>query len=692
MDLVMLGLILAVALLMILRVCNLIFEYDDFRFLWWAFHRGSEPWLAFTDPPLFANYYRPIVSLLWWVHYQLFGLNYTLHHLAFALWWLAIVLLTYTWNRREGNALAGLLSAMVLLSSFSFHELVIWKSWLTSVSSLVFHLLTLLCLWHYLKKPHWLTLLGMVILFLTASLCKESARFCLLFTTNAVIFSCPGGTRLRKGLLSALCAVLWLGLLLSSSPLKGYAFSHAQHFFEFQRTFQNLGHFAFYIYGNPFNQILSGLAITILLWPGANRPWWPLLLSLGAAAGVGGWAVALHIHWPHAVALAGIVYLHGAILSPKVRPFVFPLVWLIVSFWPLALLPLLTIAYGADAAIAFALLLGLVILHAWQRIQFVFQDKEIRILKPLTLAATPLLIIGLLIPSVYLGLVNVFGWARYHEIVYHNQTVNVINSIHQDLTGIRSWGDLYIDDRDHLGLETYLMILYSSGAYGFNVIRHAPERPDCYRLEAHTGANYHVDPEEDPLNLWLPERVNPDPSPTALRDPYALPERWDQTTLGTCDTLTGWQGEGTPWLSAYPNGQGQAYVNYPLTWQAEPIVLTYTSTTPSAWLAQDPNFALTFWLQSQRWSMIESAAVTLYTEGQAYRWNPAEMKTVNTWNQWKRVCLDGLNAERIENSTPTETVRVEIKIQTKAYQDVVGTYLSIDEIRLAKLKPEWRAP
>ncbi|MBD3266587.1 hypothetical protein GF373_07950, partial [bacterium] len=280
----LLGIILFACAFVVFRACGLFFEADDFRFLWWAFDRQAEPWKAFTDPPLFANYYRPVVSLLWWVHYQLFGVNEYMHHLALGFWWTAIFVLCFFWNQRKENSLSGFLACVILFSSWAMHDLIQWKSWLTTISSLVLHLSALTVLLHYNKNATRLKLAFFIFLFLAASWAKESARFTILFTSLALVLGSTELKRPNKYKLSVLIGILWLVLFFTSSAVKGYAFSFSQFFFDFRTTIPNISYYADVILGNTYVKVFAFIAVSLALLGDGWRHLWRIGLSAFGAS------------------------------------------------------------------------------------------------------------------------------------------------------------------------------------------------------------------------------------------------------------------------------------------------------------------------------------------------------------------------------------------------------------------------
>ncbi len=190
-DLWMVGICLALGFLMICRSAGLLFQGDDLRYLWWCQDRLHQPWMIFTDPPIFGDYFRPVIALLWWLHYIIFGMNEFFHQMALSLWWLSIALLLYRINRIQLTSLAGFFACLVFFSLYAPGYLLLWKSWLTSIVSIVFQLAALSALSVYLQKENRFSLFSYFAFFLLACFSKESAVVCLPCTSAALILISP---------------------------------------------------------------------------------------------------------------------------------------------------------------------------------------------------------------------------------------------------------------------------------------------------------------------------------------------------------------------------------------------------------------------------------------------------------------------------------------------------------------------
>lgn len=679
------GILLITGVIMIFRTADFFFEADDLKFLWWAATHPLEPWRAFTDPSLFGFYYRPVISLVWWLHSLCFGIDAHYHQMALGIWWLLIIGLVYYWTSKEAGILAGFAAGLFLLASLPMQNLIVWKSWLTTCCSVVFHFITLISLQRYLvqssKKMLWL----FIVFFVLASLSKESARFILLFTCGSLILVHPGKNRIdRKFILSLVCT-LWFFFLISSHTLRDYLSLNSRSFMHFQDALPNFCFFASTLFSNHWIAFITYLAVTYYFC--MDKPvffWRPVLCHL-CSLGAYGWAVILKVPQEQAIAFALLIYMHGLWLAPNLKFTAMPLTWLFFSFWSLNSLPLLFIAYGADAAIAMALLVGYVFAVAFKNAAPLLRSN-LRLIRITVVAALLLVVVCSLRQSIQ----SLNNRVTYMEYTYHIPIKLLLSKIRADLTGIRSWGDIYVDVGDQLGLETYLAQYFAQKQFAFHVIPTRPPAASWNRLEAYTGNNYHVDPCENPLNVWLPPGLNPLVESRALNDPYFMPELWDINRIGPCNDLEGWDSKAKSSREIYPLGQDGSYVNFVLTWSKEPIVCTFTSKQECTWLEENASFTLSFWLQSQRWNMIDHFTVILKENNKQYVWENVAPAIVNTWNQWKRVCLQRADAQITVSNETAKTFQLQILTHIKNFNDEVGTYLSVDEIRLAKKKPQVR--
>ncbi len=682
----LLGICLGIGAVKVARTAGLIFEKDDLRFLWWAYENVLNPWKAFVDPPLFGFYYRPLVSLVWWLHYVLFDLNPFLHQIAVGAWWLSILVFVYYWCKRYGSETAGFLAVLVFLCGNTGHNLLLWKSWLTTTVSIVFQLAALTLLFKSLVSPSRLKYLFFFVMFIFACFSKESALLCLPFTSLALILCSESAPRKRKVFLITTVALIGITIFFLTPALRRIVFQSVNLQWNVSSFIVTSCFYAEVVWGNIYLQIIGFLLVTAFVLICGLRPVRQFILF--AVIGLVFYLVALYnqVNQESAAAWGIIVFSYACLLSPHWRLLLPLFVWFTLAFWPLPIMNMRFISYAADASVALPLILGTVWYVTYSnstvssaaitRYAVLFRQKVL------------VLILIVLFPfAIVFSMKNLFQWAGFGEVAFHNPAKIVTTQSIHDILAVHSGRLVYIDVGDRLSLET-LIAMYLQNRYGAGVRLHPPPSADSYRLEAYTLRNYHVRPEDDPLNIWMHESVEK-PLQESFDDPYFIPRLWQIHILGTCDSTQGWFPTGQFARGTFPLGQGSGYVNYKLTKTQNMHALKFVSGV-NAFLPQDSSkHVLTFWLQAQRWDRIESITAELHSHDAVYRWTNVSPNYVNSFYNWQRVVLQLSNAVRAKKEGPkSEKFEVHLIINLKdKTRTHVGT-ISIDEIRLAELKTD----
>jgi len=683
----LLGICLAIGGLMVFRTAGLVFEKDDLRFLWWAHERSAEPWRAFVDPPLFSNYYRPVISLVWWLHWRLFGADAAAHQAAVGVWWLAIVALLFAWGKRQGYAVMGLLICLVFFSTGPGHSTLLWKSWLTAICAIVFHLATLHALHGYLHQPAGFRLFETALFFLLASFSKESALFCLPFTTSALILCTENVSRkTRKNLLIGVFLLAGV-VILSTATLKGMFVRRSAMLLDLQSMFYHSSLFAHSLW-SPAHWSESHSALKIIgliavtghfLMAGRGGSWRFGLMVLASVGGYFG-ARSLDVEPMPAQSLGLIIYLHGLWLSPKWRDLAMPLIWLMTAFWPLPVLRTQAGGYAADAGAAFSLVLGMATFYTVKE-AVGFKISRIRFLKPACVAAgigLPLLLFPI---AMSVSFRDLFGWATYGEVSFHNSTKVIHDRALDDLIPFLIWQNVYFRLGDRTSFETDFALSLIDKKL-FNVHVTGPPSENSYRLEAYSGANYHIRPEDDPLDVWLPAEVGPPPA-GCFDDPYFVPERWHIQILSTCDVTDGWTPLQEYRKDIYPIGQGLGHVVHDFKPSMGQINLAFRTSIKLTVPDRGNEFVLTFWLLTTRWDWVESVSTEALYRGRRYAWMEVTPKTVNSLYDWRRVLLRGTQATMTEEPGAGNPFDLRIHVVSRQAPDGLGGILCVDEIRIA---------
>ena len=351
-DFVLLGFCLALGGLMVSRSAGLLFQGDDLRFMWWAHERLHQPWRAFSDPPLFALYYRPILSLIWWFHYLLFGTNEFMHQMAVGCWWLLLQVLLYGIGRIVLSRMAGFLSCLFFLSFCSPGSLILWKSWITITTSLLFQYFALIALYLYFQRQSLRYLGGYLIFAALACFSKESALLCLPITSIALLLAFPLSVPRILALVGGALAFVANFYIVKSRT----AFLYQP--ITISQAIEQLSFFSHHILEAPGVQVFCACVIGA-----AYLEWgkWRMAGRIGvllSAAFV--WFVkpSLAISNSQAISFTLILLSHGLIFTRSWRYMIVPVMGLAVTFWPFALFPQCMSAYGADASLALAVLMG----------------------------------------------------------------------------------------------------------------------------------------------------------------------------------------------------------------------------------------------------------------------------------------------------------------------------------------------
>jgi len=679
-DLLLLGICILLGLIMTRRTSGLLFEKDDLRYVWWAYSHQFQPWDAFTEPALFSDYYRPVVLLVWWFHWILFGASAFGHQLAFSLWWLAIFVLAYAWGRKQDGPAAGFFPCLVLLSATPIQDVLVWKSWLTVICEIVFFLSALLSLRGLLADPSKKKVFFTFLLFLAACLSKESGLLSLPLAYATLILMSKEASFKKKGILLAVTFLL-AGIVFTLTPtLKRFMYHGGTELFNVAYVFDSISYYSTVVWSSSFLKTIGVITITLHLYWGGKKSLPGSVIVLAGA--VTAYYAARHYGVSHtdAFSLGLIVYLHGLWLSPYRNRLAVPLVWFMVTFWALPAITLRAVAYAMDTGVAFSVLLGTAIFWTVRRVSEPAGGFVCFWRRSVPVAAV--LVACMLLPcSIYVSMRGFFRWAGYVDHVFHNRARIVMGKVIEDLMAFKSWPDVYVQLGERISLETSLVLTLLDNEV---LAVHRTDPPaNSYRLEAYTGANYHVLPEDDPFNVWLSEAVGPPPL-ESFRDPYFMPERWHSAILTTCDTIDGWLPPEKYTHIDFPLGQGFGHVNHQLQAPRETVNLTFRSAQTPEFLKHAQDFALTFWLRTDRWDMIDTISVRLSHGNERVTWDAVSPKVVNTFYDWRRAVVHKQEAARIEPpEQPFEGIEFRLTVQTRDVPLGYGAVLGIDEIRIA---------
>ena len=273
--------------------------------------------------------------------------------------------------------------------------------------------------------------------------------------------------------------------------------------------------------------------------------------------------------------------------------------------------------------------------------------------------------------------------AEYAYQIYSIPAQQTLNRVFSDLFGIRSWGPVYIDLGARVDIETYVALILSD-RHSFPLIIGKPANDAIYRLEAYTHQNYKMQPDDDPINIWLPEDVGK-PSPKCETDPFFTPEHWIIQRLTDCDTTAGWIPQEQYARDVFPYGQDYSFIKHSLDWNSESQEFHYQTQLLPEWENQPGPFVITVWLFCPRWEMIDRVSLQLEAFGKRFLWNTVEAAIVNTNYPWRRVLVRETEAQSVEKTGGDPLLfDFRLRVQTRPGKDILGSSLGIDEIRIAK--------
>jgi hypothetical protein len=618
------------------QTLHFVFESDDLRFLWWAKENLQTPWVAFYDAPLFGNYYRPIISIVWWFHYLIFGADDFCHQWMTGIWWFAAVGLLFQLSKQRLSPLAGFASILAFLCMYAGVNPIVWKSWLTTICSVTFQLASLLTLNMCLQRISFNRFLCWILFSGCAFLSKESAIICLPLTSITMIFFETNRT-LKIRFLFIIFMLVMAACAFYSAPNLRFFLSYGSSQVSFQQTWLPLAGFFAGAIWTSWYLIFAGIVLILFaIIPHKCSLIAGIVLGLiGLIFGV--LAYQQNIEIRECVSI-GLMFLFQCLwFHPKWKRFAAPLVWLGVSYFPLPAIGLRSIPYAFDASVSLAWILGLLAYAPFiYALAYGFKRWKSCLVSILLILMLPLMLKS--------NLENMIGWKRYAESIYHGPERAARQAAAFDLAS-RAWeGPIYINVGERLGLETYLAVVLPD-RFDVPVLLDAPPE-HAHRLEAYSEKVYSIYPRLKAHDILL--LSNHPPSNRVQDEPYFMPEQWEQISITPCNDSIGWSNSEKLWLSGFPIGNGahlrRLFHNEDWTFNhhsEKTIVLDQEK-----WIVQ-------FWLESNRWDWIESVQVKLILNKRQYLWNDAFPEPWNQTSGWRRFNLlsEAAKQESIENSS-----------------------------------------
>ena len=660
---------MALAALYVGQTLNFLFESDDFRFLWWAYQNINSPWAAFYDAPLFGEYYRPIVSLVWWIHYRFFGTVDYYHQLMTGLWWMASVGLLFHLVRVRVSSAAGLAAMLALLCMYAGVNPIVWKSWLTTICSVTFQLAALLALHSSIQRTSVIRLSVWLFLCACAFLSKESAIICLPLTTTVMIVVTSASWKKKIGLLSVVVVITTITLMYvpSLNSLSQIGYSKTNHL---GQSYIFASYYAGLVWTSAF---LQGIGFLLILSTSATKTNWRIIGSLfigAASVGVWLWAISSGISSHEAVSLSLMILINILWLSPSWRRFSVPLVWLTFSFWPLAVLQERCVPYACNASFSMAWLLGAmaqpIILRALATV------KEKSLLRQVIARMVAMIIIVATVMAMNKNLNLIHNWVHYAETVFHGPERQVRQAALYDLAARAVEGSIYIQVGDRLGLETYLAFTLPE-QFKIPLFIEAPPE-NAYRLEAYSESVYSIYPKSRAFDIWI-DSSQP-PARRVHDDPYFTPERWDVELISNCNSSQDWSRPEQVRVVSFPIGTG---AHLQQTFSDTDWIFHLTKSV--ALVPQAEKWVLQFWLETRRWDCIESVNTSININGVVYQWENSPLERWGLSSDWRRVSLSSNSAVAVDS---VEDVSFSMKIDLTPRQSEKPPLfiIGVDEINL----------
>ncbi len=629
-GLLLLATAIALAMPLLFRASSLFFSVDDYRFLWWAYKRADAPWMAFFDPPLFETYYRPIVSLIWWLQYTLLGVEPFYYQMTLSLMWLGILVLLFFWGWRQRSVWAGGFIVLFFLGNHGGHQWIFWKSWYTSLSSVFFQLLALWILYSYLRRPGWGRAIALVIFILLAWLSKESAVFCLPITSTALILSMRDIPWKRRGLVLVSILIGTFLLFANHDTVRSLFQAHAGRDHGFADQVKLLGYYGEELWGHLWWILLGYILITLLHIQDDGIYAWRFVVSILVLG------IALIFFYSYGLtafeiaALSLTVYVYTLLFRSWNRILWLPLAWLTVAFWPLPKLGYGFIGYIGDSLLALSWVMGIA-LYQWILRSDKVTWNSMKSVSFISLIGFAILII--------LGINNAYHRSFRWLADVHDPTPKIVQRIIDDFRPIQHKGPLWIDPGIQLSYEVYLALIVKQKYPGLEVhLKPPPEGGTHYRLGAYTERVYWVAPYKEPLPLWLGEQAG-NPPASAFDDPYWTPEHWNHFLISDCNEAEGFQPQSRFQKRDYPRGPTRKYINATLPFGDLERTVSYTTNSFNAPIGDRSDFVLHFWLLSHRWDVIDSVSVCLEMDDKIYEWAKIKPTWISSYHNWRRLSL-----------------------------------------------------
>ena len=456
-DVVFLSVCLLIAILFVARAAGLLFEFDDFRYLWWADQHLWTPWTAFMDAPLFKAYYRPVVSLIWWLHYVLFGMEHYLHQMAVVRGGFRLSA-SLSDQSEIMEFCHGVYGNFDIFAMYASHSTLVWKSGLPQQAASLFRLGCIYLLLLLFEKTSYTRYFFLVLILVLALLTKESAQLCLPCTLTAFLIMDNPLTKKQRGTILALVWGIAVLVLMSNSVIRGYAGDSLELMTRLDRAyFNDISFFAGRIWGYYPLVIIALIAAIYAFLFQRNKSFLLLPVYLVLWGALFYYLYKEQVDFFLALALSLSISLYFLLLLLPVRKLIPFYLWFTLSFFPLPLLQLPSIPYALDATVALALILGYLASLAAGFVTSATTGAST--IACMIFRNAYLLILGFLLPlQIGFSFLNYHEYVSYIENWFHRPMAMVLKQAQSDYLTINFINDLVFSPGERTTLETYIAL------------------------------------------------------------------------------------------------------------------------------------------------------------------------------------------------------------------------------------------
>ena len=609
------------------------FEFDemDYFVLPYLIENQEAPWNIFITRPhlneLKDGLYLPqTYEFISSVHTKLFGMAPYWHQLALGAWWAAALLFLFSWNRRDGRALAGVIAVLILLSMNAAWGVLLTRNSLILLCPILFQLAALYSLRRSVEASS--VLFGFLFLFsfIAAAYANWQIVFSFPITALVLVLSTHHGSRVAKTTVTVFMFIVLIALLATSTI-------HTQPFNWIPPLFRHLPTQGEMLNGlaYPAQALLSQrlmvgltlLSVTFALARSGLTGCVAIALSAPAIASIYFACRYYNIPVWAAYALGMAFYVNLLWITPWRRSLAVPLVWFLFSFVRGVIFTggdftndnniqqAMSSVFYLESGVALAWLLGVTLSNisapgfaCIQNLRPRFRDGW-RILTALVvIVALPIIII-----EAYKDFSQV---VVKQEAEYHTPFKLAKKKLATDLLSIKdktlvSYGgiSLFHDLNSQIQLK--------NGPHDLD---------NKIPLEAYTGNTYFYGSSETYSGIYV---ENATPAAGIERDPFFMPRQWRSFELNTKDVYN-------------PEPLAE------LSMQNEPIAVSQKTLAPSATVVGHTDFVITGWATSDAWQNVGILTLTMRQYDREFIWDKITLVDAVPGSNARRFVINAFDA------------------------------------------------